>query len=183
MIDIVLCKNRYNTLNHDVIQDLKQEGAIGLMKAVRTYDPSKGASFRTYASWKIWSAMADHLRYTPGLPAIKNGKHRHGKVVQFYESFAEEDGTPYDTTNDVQSQNFETEQKLESFRKILKQKLIEHGASKRLAKIALLRFGYGLTMREIGKRLRLTESRVCQISNDHPNLIKIAQEAADDVAI
>lgn len=42
--------------------DLYQSGMIALMEAWNNYDPSKEASFRTYAFYRIRGAMLDHLR-------------------------------------------------------------------------------------------------------------------------
>jgi RNA polymerase sigma-32 factor len=50
--------------NHLNILDLIQEGNMGLMRAVRKYDPERGARFSTYASFWIRAYMLKHVMDT-----------------------------------------------------------------------------------------------------------------------
>ena len=43
-------------------EDLMQEGFIGLLKAIRAYDPSKGSSFRTFAALCVNRRMMSAVR-------------------------------------------------------------------------------------------------------------------------
>ncbi len=45
-----------------MLEDLIQAGMIGLIEAANNYDPSKGASFSTYASIRIKGSMLDEVR-------------------------------------------------------------------------------------------------------------------------
>lgn len=42
-------------------EDLVQEGAIGLLAAIEDYDASRGASFSTYAFWRVRAAVTHAL--------------------------------------------------------------------------------------------------------------------------
>lgn len=50
------------------LDDLMQVGVIGLMQASTTYDPSRGASFATYAGIRIKGAMLDEVRRNDWVP-------------------------------------------------------------------------------------------------------------------
>ena len=51
---------RYRDLGLPV-EDLVQEGAIGLLKAIDDYDADRGASFSTYAFWRVPAAVTHAL--------------------------------------------------------------------------------------------------------------------------
>jgi RNA polymerase primary sigma factor len=62
------------------LADLVQEGAIGLLTAIDGYDSSRGASFSTYAFWRIRAAVTHavtangHVVRVPR-PVLENRRH------------------------------------------------------------------------------------------------------------
>lgn len=50
------------------VDDLIQAGMIGLLEAAKNYDPSKGATFETYAGIRIRGTMLDEVRRNDWLP-------------------------------------------------------------------------------------------------------------------
>jgi RNA polymerase sigma factor for flagellar operon FliA len=50
------------------LDDLKSFGQEGLLKAARTYDPSRGVPFRRWANMRIKGAMLDGVRQWSSLP-------------------------------------------------------------------------------------------------------------------
>ncbi|WP_434356287.1 RNA polymerase sigma factor FliA [Parasalinivibrio latis] len=50
------------------VEDLIQAGMVGLLEAQQNYDPSKGASFETYAGIRIRGAMLDDIRRGDWVP-------------------------------------------------------------------------------------------------------------------
>ena len=53
---------RSNAPRADQIDDLVQEGTLGLLKAIRRYEPSRGVPFEAYASTIIAGEIRHHLR-------------------------------------------------------------------------------------------------------------------------
>ncbi|MDI3322872.1 RNA polymerase sigma factor FliA [Pontibacterium granulatum] len=61
-----------------VLDDLIQSGMIGLLEAASKYDPSKGASFETYAGIRIRGSIIDEVRRGDWTP---RSVHRNGRRV------------------------------------------------------------------------------------------------------
>ena len=62
-------------------EDLIQSGMVGLLEALCKHDPSRGASFETYASIRIRGAMIDEIRKSDWTP-----RSLHRKVKQVAEA-------------------------------------------------------------------------------------------------
>lgn len=68
LVNMIVGKLVMDLPPHADIDDLYSAGRIGLWDAVRRYDPAKGASFDTYARWRIRGAVMDELRRIDPLP-------------------------------------------------------------------------------------------------------------------
>ena len=62
--------------DHIQAEDLIQAGMIGLLEAVRAFDPTQGASFETYAGIRIRGAMLDEVRRNDWAPRSVHRRHR-----------------------------------------------------------------------------------------------------------
>lgn len=65
------------------LEDLISAGVIGLVSAVDHFDPSHGASLRTYAEYKIRGAILDSIRGLDGIPS-----HKRKRVKQVQQAIA-----------------------------------------------------------------------------------------------
>jgi RNA polymerase sigma factor FliA len=65
-------------VDHD---DLNSAGLVGLLQALRNYDPASGTSFETYARLRIRGAMLDELRRMDWVPRTVHEKSRRIQVA------------------------------------------------------------------------------------------------------
>lgn len=62
------------------IDDLMQSGMVGLLEAASNFDPSRGASFETYAGIRIRGSMLDDIRKHDWTP--RSVHHKYRKVAE-----------------------------------------------------------------------------------------------------
>ncbi len=96
------------------IDDLIQVGLIGLMEASRIYDPSLGATFKSYAHIRVRGAIIDELRRQSWIPrsvqkksreisqAIRNVESREGRTATDREIADELQESLSDYTRDLE---------------------------------------------------------------------------------
>jgi len=69
------------------LDDLIQAGMIGLIEAAKKYEPSKGASFETYAGIRIRGAMLDEIRKGDWVPrSVHRNSRRIADAIRYVES-------------------------------------------------------------------------------------------------
>jgi RNA polymerase primary sigma factor len=66
----IACKQRRGTVRLD---DLIQEGNVGLMRAVERYDPHAGTRFSTYAVWWILACIGKYLKEARSIVRPRSG--------------------------------------------------------------------------------------------------------------
>ncbi|KAA3604883.1 MAG: hypothetical protein DWQ01_19950 [Planctomycetota bacterium] len=142
-------------------EDLFSAGMEGLLTAARSYDPSRGAEFKTYAYHRVRGSILDELRRMDYLPRSQREKARR----LGYEPPAvvgiptDEDGQESLTAGEIEPA---CEQR--DLQEVLDAAVQELPAKMRT--VLILYYKENLRMREIGERMCLTESRVSQIHSN-----------------
>jgi len=189
----------YSTPSQDA-GDLVSAGIIGLMDALERYDPTKGASFKNYASYRVRGSIMDEIRSMDWVPYSTREKARKiEKTIQELEQGRdnapdEEDMAvamgisleKYQETllevsrmtltlledafhngdvvnaSDAASANDPEKELVQSEMVAVVGEAIENLPEKERLVVTLYYYEE-MTMKEIGKVLDISESRICQI--------------------
>jgi RNA polymerase sigma factor FliA len=184
------------------IEDLTSAGTMGLLSALRRFDPTREIKFRTFAEYRIRGMMLDEIRAMDWVPRsvrsrqeqIRQTTNEHwqktgtnpttvelaeslGIDVEELESLSgcdprlvsldepvgsdEEGFTLGEVLPDAEEQNPFWDCAHAEMRNLLKSALVTLPLRQR--EVLRLYYHAGLTMKEIGGRLGLTESGVCRV--------------------
>lgn len=152
--------------------ELFSAGLFGLMKACRNYDPSRGAEFKTYAYHRIRGAIGDELRRLDYLPrSLRDRARVEGRDAPSILGIpTDEDGNeslPAPVGASAVENGDLHEAVVREIRKL----------PEKMRLVMEYYYRDRLTMRQIGERLRLTESRVSQI---HSNAVARLRKALEN---
>jgi RNA polymerase sigma factor for flagellar operon FliA len=150
--------------------DLMHAGVLGLLDAIKKYDPSKGTHLKTYAEFRIRGAILDELRVMDW--ASRSTREKMKRLEEAYDHLERELHRPPSEEEVAQSLDLE----MEAFHNLVLETrgvglisiedLISFEVkdlSERDQLVLTLYYHEELTMKEIGLALGVTESRVSQV--------------------
>jgi RNA polymerase sigma factor for flagellar operon FliA len=184
------------------VEDLTSVGAMGLLSALKRFDPTRDIKFRTFAEYRIRGMMLDEIRAMDWVP--RSVRARREQIRQIVDEYVQKNGMS-PTIEELASALGVPQADLEglsaydprlvsldepvgygedgsTLRDVLpdlehhdpfaacadaEMKAALHAAvvalSSRQQEVLKLYYHMGMTMKEIGGRLRLTESGVCRV--------------------
>ena len=79
-------------MNHSDIEDLVQEGYIGLSEAEKTYDSSVGTKFSTHAYMHIWGRMKQFIENNRGVKVNREIRKRRTQIQKLEDYLTQANG-------------------------------------------------------------------------------------------
>jgi len=184
------------------VEDLTSAGAMGLLSALKRYDPSRDIKFRTFAEYRIRGMMLDEIRAMDWVP--RSVRARREQIRQIVDEHIRKNGTS-PSMEELAKALGVSQEELEGVtacdpRLVSLDEPVGHGEdgctlrdvlpdlehhdpfiacadaemkaalnaalvtlSSRQQQVLQLYYHVGMTMKEIGGRLGLTESGVCRV--------------------
>lgn len=93
---------------HISLDDLISSGMIGLLDAIKKYDPKKNISFKTYAEFRIKGAILDELRSLDWIP--RSIRKKTSQLEKAYVNLQKELGRPAEAEEIAQSMGLSMEE-------------------------------------------------------------------------
>jgi RNA polymerase sigma factor for flagellar operon FliA len=201
------------------VEDLTSAGAMGLLSALKRFDPTRDIKFRTFAEYRIRGMMLDEIRAMDWVP--RSVRSRRDQIRQIVEAHLQKNGTTPSTHELALLLGISTEEiegvagcdpRLVSLdepvgqgeeactlRDVLpdvehqdpfvacadaEMKAALHAAlvtlTERQQEVLQLYYHTGLTMKEIGGQLGLTESGVCRVHSGALRHLRIELKRIED---
>lgn len=145
------------------LDDLVGAGSLGLIDAVKRFDPARAPSFSAYAELRIRGAILDHLRALDWLPRSMRASVKRGESDAAVIAIDDRAGPGCD--------GFAANQP--SAPTMLEQREVRERLSAAIAalpertrRVLALYYVDELTLKEVGQVLGVTESRACQLHGE-----------------
>lgn len=147
------------------VEDLEQDGAIALLRAIDTYDPNKGTQFKSYAIQCLRFCFIKQKQYR-----MKRSFKKLPLVLRVGEEQIEEDWIP-DSKLGVEEQIIKRAG-CERVREVVE------GLSEEISEVINLRYWSGLSQRECGEVLKVPNQTV--VNRERRALRKLKKELVED---
>jgi RNA polymerase sigma factor (sigma-70 family) len=152
------------------VDELVAEGTIGLMSAVRKFDPARGIAFSTYAAWWISSAIARYLlvERVVHLPHNVVAKRQKDGTLRREASldktiFTSDDGQTFALLDLIASDSIDPLSEAMTAQRAERVKTSIQKLPQRTRNVLRLRFEEDVTLEEIAQVYGLCRERVRQI--------------------
>lgn len=151
------------------LDDLVGAGSLGLIDAVKRFDPARAPSFSAYAELRIRGAILDHLRALDWLPRSMRASVNRGESDAAVVSIDDRAGLGCDGfAASLPTPSTLLEQR--ELRTCLAAAIAALPARSR--RVLALYYVDELTLKEVGAVLGVTESRVCQLHGEAVQRLK-----------
>jgi RNA polymerase sigma factor (sigma-70 family) len=169
------------------MDDLVQEGSIGLLHAIDTYDASRGASFATYAQWPVRCAIGRavvqrgrFIRLPRRVAASRDGARREIAAPASLDAPIDDSGTPLGAVLADPSAPDPQDEAMRHERERLLASALDHLPARR--RYVLERYfglrGESRTLSEVADELHISRQRAQAIRNEGLN--ELAAELSAD---